>query len=711
MLTAQRASLRQLDWILAAAIIAPALVFAFTAWFGYQTAKNLTDRQVLRARDVAHEHAIKVFETIDRTVVLMEEIASRTPSVDEDRLHERLKSIVAGLPQIKSAWVFDGKGHSIANSIVSPSPKIDFSDRDYFRAHVESDNGLFVGQVLEPRPPYGGERFFSISRRRSAADGSFAGVIQISTLPEYFESFYARIGSQEGSYYALVREDGAVLARHPRTTEPIAIASSGKLASVIASANAAGLLTATSPVDGMDRRLAYARLPGYPIYVLAGTEIAVVRAAWLRWLTGLLAFGVPATAAFIAVILLARARTGRLYAEAARREAAETALRQSQRLEALGQLTGGVAHDFNNLLMIIGGAAQQLRNQPLGDRARRSVAMIETASERAVALTGKLLSFARRRTLAPRVTDLGAWLLDFDEALRQSLRSDITLSYEGIAPGLAANVDPDELEITVINLAVNARDAMPDGGELLISLASRTFRRGEGPDGLEGEYAAIRVHDTGIGISAENKARIFEPFFTTKGAGKGTGLGLSQAYGFARQSGGTLTVASEFGKGTTFTLWLPSSREPVEATAPRMAGPTQRLAQGEPALLIEDNDEVAEVAANYLVQLGFSVVHAPNADDALRKLRDTRFDIALSDIVMPGGLNGLDLARTLRQHHPELPLVLATGYSERASEAVDEGFVLLSKPFSLSALTRAVQSARARAGVKDRVHDLAGGTS
>ena len=337
--------------------------------------------------------------------------------------------------------------------------------------------------------------------------------------------------------------------------------------------------------------------------------------------------------------------------------------------------------------------------------------MIETAAERAVALTGKLLSFARRRALAPRVTDIGAWLLDFDEALRQSLRADITLTYEGIAPGLAANVDPDELEIALINLAVNARDAMPDGGELVISLAGQTFRRGEGPDGLEGEHVAVRVHDTGIGISAENKARIFEPFFTTKGAGKGTGLGLSQAYGFARQSGGTLTVASEFGKGTTFTLWLPRSHEAVEASAPRMTGPAPRLAQGEAALLIEDNEEVADVAANYLAQLGFSVVHAPSADDALRKLRDGRFDIALSDIVMPGGLNGLDLARTLRQHHPELPLVLATGYSERASEAVAEGFVLLAKPYSLSALTRAVQSARARAGVKDRLQELAGSSS
>jgi two-component system NtrC family sensor kinase len=710
-LTAQRDSLRHLYWILGAAILLPVVVLGFTAWTGYRTAFDLADRQILRARDVAQEHATKVFETIDRTIALLEEIASRPPGEDRDadeaRLHDRLKRIVEGLPQIKSAWVFASGGHSIANSLVAPSPKIDFSDRDYFRAHVEKDGGLFVGQVLQPRPPYGGEPFFSISRRRNAPDGSFAGVIQISTLPEYFESFYARIGSERGSYYALVRQDGAILARYPRLEQLQVINPEGQLARAIFDGAAAGMMTATSRVDGAERRIAFVRLPGYPIYVLSGFDVSAIRAAWLRWLAGLLAFGIPATAALIAVVVLALRRTQRLYAEASHRQAAEASLRQAQRLEALGQLTGGVAHDFNNLLMIIGGATHQLRNQPLSDRAQRSVAMITTASERAVALTGKLLSFARRRALTPRVTDIGEYLLlDFDATLRQSLRTDISLSYEGITSGFAANVDPDELEITLINLAVNARDAMPDGGQLVISLACENFRKGDGPEGLEGEFVAIRFADTGAGISAENKARIFEPFFTTKSAGKGTGLGLSQAYGFARQSGGALTVASELGEGTTFTLFLPRSYERVETMAPQLAGPAVHLAQGERALLVEDNDEVAQVGAGYLTQLGFSVVHAAHADEALRKLRDGRFELALSDIVMPGGLNGLDLARTLREHHPELPLVLATGYSERASEAVAEGFVLISKPFSLPTLTRAIQTARRQKKSSGQLQDL-----
>jgi two-component system, NtrC family, sensor kinase len=700
-LSAQRDSLRLLSWILAAAILAPACVFAFTAWSGYQTAFELADRQVLRARDVAREHAIKVFETIDRTIALMEEVASRHSDdnlrSDEERLHLRLKQIVAGLPQIKSAWIFDQTGHSIANSLVMPSPRIDFSDRDYFSVHVSNANaGLFVGEVLEPRPPYGGDPFFSISRRRNRADGSFGGVIQISALPGYFESFYQRIGGDGGMYYALRRTDGALLARLPRAETPARFGQDGPLGRALATGQEAGLATVTSPTDNKERRIAFAKIPDYPIYVLAGIETAAIRAAWLRWLAGLLAFGVPATVAVTALILLARRRTGRMYAEASRRMAAEDTLRQTQRMEALGQLTGGVAHDFNNLLMIIGGAAQQLRNQPLSERMGRSVSMIETATKRAVSLTGKLLSFARRRTLTPRVVDIGEFIFEFDVALRQSLRSDIILRYDGVRSGLNAKVDPDELEVTLINLAANARDAMPDGGEFVISLAAEAFGDGGGPDGVSGEFIALRIADTGVGIPAENLARIFEPFFTTKPPGKGTGLGLSQAYGFAKQSGGALALQSEPGKGTVFTLYLPRTAEQSTSSDQSRTQSLVRARPGERVLLVEDNDEVAEVAASYLAQLGYVVERTANADAALRKLRDESFNLVLSDIVMPGGLNGLDLAHALREHHPELPLILASGYSDKATEALREGFILLTKPFTALALAQAIESARGR---------------
>jgi len=698
-LTAQRDSLRQLAWILVAAIVAPALVFAFTAWFGYQTAFTLADRQLFRARDVAQEHAEKVFETIDRTIALMEEVVSNhsleSLRADEAKLHTRLKEIVAGLPQIKSVWIFDHTGHSIANSITSPSPQINFADRDYFAFHVDGDKSrLFVGEVLEPRPPYGGDAFFSISRRRTAPDGSFAGVIQISVLPDYFVSFYERIANEDGAYYALVRDDGAFLARYPRADRRGSLQPGRPLSSSIAAGIPRGLVTTTSSIDGRERRIGFARIPNYPIYVLAGIDVSAVQTAYLRWLGALLAFGIPATAAVIALIFLAWRRTRRMYAEASLRAEAEAALRQTQRMEALGQLTGGVAHDFNNLLMIIGGAIQQLRNQPLSDRATRSLSMIDTATKRAASLTSKLLSFARRRPLAPKIIDLGEFILDFDPALKQSLRPDIILRYEGIRPGLYANVDPDELEITLINLAVNARDAMPDGGELSVSLASDRFGSGEGPDGLEGEFVVIRFADTGVGISEENRSRIFEPFFTTKDAGKGTGLGLSQAYGFARQSSGTLSLQSTVGKGATFSLLLPRSTEAPPALHELAELNLPKVAAGERALLVEDNDDVAEVATRYLTEFGYRVERAADTNDAFKKLREGKFQLALSDIVMPGGLDGLDLARVIREYHPELPLILATGYSDKAEQSQREGFFLLPKPYSLSTLAHAINVAR-----------------
>ena len=696
MLIAQRDSLRQLWLILWAAIFVPVVLFGYTAWSGYRAAHDVADRQIVRTRDVVSEHALKVFETIDRSIALVDEIVQAIPPDElparEPELHARLKQIVAESPQMKSLWVFGANGRSIANSLLLPSPALDFSDRDYFSSHIDTPGkDLFVGDVLRPRAPYGGVDFFGISRRRNAPDGGFAGVIQVSMLPEYFKAFYDRIGREDGAYLALLREDGVILARHPAATEVLRLDPQSPLGSALAAKSESGILTGTLRADGVIRRIAYARLPNYPVYVVAGYDTGQIRAAWTRWLGGYLLFGVPATAALVGVVLLAQHRTRRFYAEAARRQAAEAALRQAQRLEALGQLTGGVAHDFNNLLMVIGGSAQLLRKHRDGPKASRSLDMIETAVRRASALTQKLLAFARRRALAPKVIDLGVYLADFREVLVRSLRSDIVIRCEGLVPGLAVEIDPDELEVALLNLAVNARDAMPDGGDLVIELASHSFARERGPDGIGGDFVVIRVSDSGVGIDPEIRIRIFEPFFTTKAPGKGTGLGLSQVYGFAKQSGGAVEVESYPGKGTTFVLYLPRSRKsltPVVAPVEE----NHAAAPGAKALLVEDNKEVAEIAGGYLTQLGYGVTHAQNVDEALRLLRDTRdFEFVLSDIVMPGGLSGLDLAQTVRAQHAGLPVILATGYSERAEAARRDGFLLLAKPYSLETLMRAIQ--------------------
>ena len=254
----------------------------------------------------------------------MDEVVRNTPQDElkqrEIQLHERLKQIVAGAAQIKSVWIFAADGHSIANSLAFPSPAINFSDRDYFRSHIDRDTGLFVGEVLSPRPPYGGEDFFSVSRRRSSSDGRFNGIIQVSLLPDYFAQFYDRIARDNGSYLALHRRDGALLVRHPSRVRPPVTGRRPAGSPKPSRKTALRVCSPTASIDGQERRLSYEKLANYPIYVVAGLETSTIRAAWLKWLSGYLVFGLPATAGLVGLILLAQRRTRRFYAEARKRE-------------------------------------------------------------------------------------------------------------------------------------------------------------------------------------------------------------------------------------------------------------------------------------------------------------------------------------------------------------------------------------------------------
>jgi two-component system NtrC family sensor kinase len=291
----------------------------------------------------------------------------------------------------------------------------------------------------------------------------------------------------------------------------------------------------------------------------------------------------------------------------------------------------------------------------------------------------------------PTVLDLRRSLPDLQDMLRSSLRGDIAIEI-AVAPDLwPVRVDLSELELAVLNVAVNARDAMPNGGRLTIAARNATLDEA-GPQGLKGDFVALSLSDTGCGIPPDVLARVFEPFFTTKEVGRGTGLGLSQVYGFAKQSGGSAAIASEPGRGATITLYLPRTREaaPVEEPAERVV---PRDGEGR-VLLVEDNAAVAEVTVATLEELGYGVRHAGDPGAALRALAsDERFDLVLSDIVMPGPLNGVDLARMIRTRHPHLPILLATGYSDVAGAAAEEGFPTLRKPYDAASLREAIRAA------------------
>ncbi|MCK1620274.1 PAS domain S-box protein [Bradyrhizobium sp. 159] len=363
-------------------------------------------------------------------------------------------------------------------------------------------------------------------------------------------------------------------------------------------------------------------------------------------------------------------------------EVMQKQLAESQKFDALGQLTGGVAHDFNNLLMIISGSLHMLKRGTDDEaKVQRAISAIETATKRGAALTNQLLTFARRQSVNPQAVDFAERIAAIREVLDAGVGSSVRLVFDISGEVWPIKTDVSELETALLNLVINARDAMPDGGTVTIGAHNVVLH--EPP--LAGNFVAIDVSDTGFGIPDDVLDKIFEPFFTTKPIGKGTGLGLSQVHGFAHQAGGTIKVASELGKGTTFTILLPRaddapSREPAGASSFRGSGTV---------LLVEDNPDVASVSVGLLEQLGYSVRRVADAEAALLEIEKNGVDFVFSDIVMPGKMDGLGLAQHLRQIRPGLPILLATGYSEVAA-GVRGDFPILRKPYEIHELSEAI---------------------
>jgi two-component system, NtrC family, sensor kinase len=695
----RESAIRLLQLMMIASLVLPAALFAYASWNDYGDIHAVADERIDRSLDVMQEQALKVFETVDRTFAEVDEVV-RGMSDDQIRaaqatLHPRLERIAGVMPQLQAIVLVGRDGRPLASSTLnSVKSDANFADRDYFKAQVGHDIGTFVSDVRTPQLSGVGTDFFDLSRRLGSPDGAFRGVIAVAVRPAYFEDFYALIGQTPGSFYALVRSDGSFVARYPvRANRTQRLSDKSALLQAINQKLNQGEFSVNSEVDGIPRRIVYRKLAGYPVYALAGTDSIAIRNEWLATMADHLIFGLPATLLLFAVLWVALRRTRRLYDEASRREMAEDALRQSQQLQAIGQLTGGVAHDFNNLLMIVSGSAQRLRRYISDDKQMQLLDAISNATDRGGSLTRQLLTFSRRQMLQPSVIDLAEWLPEIKEMLSRSLRGDIEIRIGVPKRSCFVKVDPSELELALLNLAFNARDAMPSGGTLTITAKPVVLRGKAGDEDLSGDFVAIRVADTGTGIPADVMPRVFEPFFTTKDVGKGTGLGLSQVYGFARQSGGNATITSSARRGTVVTLFLPQTWElPAQAREPS-AAVTARLAAGT-VLLVEDNAEVAEVGKAYFEELGYKVKQAASAQACLDLIKQQgATDLVFSDILMPGGMNGLELADTIRRQFPDIVVLLTTGYSSSAQDAMRQGFEVLQKPYDLAALERALRQA------------------
>jgi PAS domain S-box-containing protein len=357
-------------------------------------------------------------------------------------------------------------------------------------------------------------------------------------------------------------------------------------------------------------------------------------------------------------------------------------LAESQKLDALGQLTGGVAHDFNNLLMVITGSLHMLKKSAGNDpKLLRAAQAIETATSRGAALTRQLLTFARRQSVHPQTINLTEQIYSVREVLDTGTGSAVELHIDVEDEIWPITVDPAEFETALVNLVINARDAMPQGGSVTIRARNIFIDDGE----RKGDHVAITVADTGVGIPPDIVAKVFDPFFTTKPIGKGTGLGLSQVHGFAHQAGGTVAVESELGSGTSFTICLP--RSALVTASPDETVPSA-IGSGT-VLLVEDNPDVATASIGLLEQLGYSVRWVSDAESALEEIERDGIDLVFSDIVMPGTMDGLGLARAIKEKHPDLPILLASGYSDAAQNARSE-FPILRKPYQIHELNQAL---------------------
>ncbi|MGB8036626.1 MAG: ATP-binding protein [Pseudolabrys sp.] len=681
------AALRLLKTMLVASIVIPVALFSYASWINYQDTIAHADEQLTASLNILSEHASKVFQSVDLAVTSVDAIAGDLSDEQiearQEALHYQLNKLEKALATVDAIFIADRNGRALVSSAIFPlPPDTNVADRDYFQAQAERNAGTYVGAVLQSRATK--ERFFGVSRRRPA-DGQFTGIIMISVVPKVFTEFYKQLAGDTSASFSLARSDGAILARYPALPEDVThYGPDSEFIRSIGSQPERGIVTTTS-IDGTQRRIAYRKLGNSDLYVSDGFQTDEIYFRWIRLMASHLIFGIPATLFLFGLVLLTIRRTQAFYAEAERRELAEQALRQSQKMEAVGQLTGGVAHDFNNLLTIIIGNLGIAKRGVVEARAERALNNALIGAERAAQLTQRLLAFSRRQPLNPRVLDVNKLIVSISDLLVRTLGENIELESIGAAGLWKVEADASELESTLLNLALNARDAMPEGGKLTIETSNAYLDEGycqQHAGVAPGQYILIAVTDNGGGMSAETIDRAFEPFFTTKEAGKGTGLGLSQVYGFMKQSEGHVKIYSESGEGTTIKLYLPR-RDGNEAAHSVDEPVSSERGRNETILIVEDDDGVRQYASEILRDLNYQIIEAKDSATALRLLdADKKFDLLLTDVVLPGK-NGRELATEVERRRPGTKVIFMTGYSRNAivhHGRLDPGTALIQKP-------------------------------
>ncbi len=701
--------------LLAASLVVPLGFLVGAAWYDHHRLQNEAYANLARLSAVAREHALKVVETNALVLDRMEDRIRGLSWAEIEAQNETIQRWLRGLDerfaQITSLHLARPNGRVATLSIAWPTPDLSVADRLYFRRLRDGEPGMIFSEPVRSRLT--GIVTFVVARRRESADGQFDGALIGAILPGYFQAQWHAMDPEGKTSFALMRTDGQMLAVHPSVGDGLhGPPDPATVPEAVRHPSIANPVIARFGEHG-EWLTAFRQVGQHPLVVSVTLSLDQVRAEWLAntaW-TALLCLVATLALGFTTLLAIRRWRSEQvmlseltvsrdeLQAEITRREAAEAGLLQAQRLESLGRLTGGVAHDFNNLLTAILGTIHLLERH-LGtaadERMRKYIGMVRDAVQRGARLNASLLAFARRQKLHATSLDANDLVQGFAPLIQRALGEAVTLAVH-LEPGLPpCRADAAQLEAALLNLAINARDAMTRGGTVMLSTRSAPLDAAQlatNPDARPGFYVALAMQDTGTGMPPEVRERAFEPFFTTKPQGKGTGLGLSQVFGFMRQLGGHVTIESAPGEGTEITLFLPVASEPPAALpVPAPSSPDGlRTPAHATILVVEDDERVREVAAETLRDAGFQVVAVQDGPEALAMLgRPGRFDLMFSDIVMPGGMTGIELARAARRMHPSLPILLATGFAGTVEGAADHGFEVLPKPYDQAALVRRI---------------------
>lgn len=654
---------------------------------------------------IAGDNAARVFRqqalVADRVNLLLRDMEAPQVRAAELSIHQSLLALAAPIPDIDGIVVTDAAGTALVAANIYPVPQLDLARRSFFRGTMAAASGPFVsepetGTIIK-------RRFFGYGRRWTGPDGRVRGVIEILVSTRYFEDLYDALLTERGSggasqSIALLRADGTLLVASAAgaAARTAALAADRFRAAVTRTPEAGRYGSGTAGAPGTVMTV-YRRVPGVPLYVAASLPEAQIVAEWEEKAAIHLLISLPVALLFTLLLGIALQRVQRedaaraaLAAEMERRAMAEETLLRTQRLEAVGQVTGGVAHDFNNLLTIIAGCSELLeRRAEAPDTVRRLARNIRDAAERGAEITASLLAFTRRRPVQAAVVDVNRALLDFVPLLRRAAGESVSVLLD-LAPQVApVSLDPGQFEAAILNLVGNARDALPQGGHIGIATRSEP-NAGAYPEVARGPVTLVTVTDDGTGMDATTAARAIEPFFTTKEIGRGTGLGLSQVYGFVKQSAGEFRIETAPGQGTTVLMVLPGCpAEPAPAPGPSQT--SHPAVPGEVVLIVEDEPSVRETAAEILRACGYRTLEAPDAERALTLLREEpRMDLLFSDVILPGAMNGHDVAQAARRLHPAIRVLMTSGHEDGTEPAASLPF--LRKPYDGAMLARVVRA-------------------